>query len=231
MKNSGFIVTLVLVFCISTIATAQIGKGGILVGAKSELGAYFGSSKNEYTVDGTTTENDGPSTTQFNFTPQVGYFFMDGFAGGLFVNFDVDNSKTDQELESGGTEELKDNTSSVSFGPFFRYYLDMDQVKPFAEVSVGIGSVNYKYDYLDYDYSDPFNPKITVVEDDMKYNTFNWGIGAGAAFFVTDGVSIDAMVGYKSGSMKYEADNGNESKNKYGKFGVNVGFTVIIPAK
>jgi len=224
-------ITLSLAFFLLAISfsNAQVEKGSLLLGAKSNFGAFFGNSTNEYTVDGTTTSKDGPKTTNFNFTPSVGYFFIDGFAGGLFFSANIANSKEDQELETGGSETLKDNSSTIQVGPFIRYYIDMDKVKPFVEAHVGFGSQNYKYDYLDYDYSDPLNPVIVIKQEDMKNSLFGWGVGVGAAFFITNSVAVDVMLGYDSFSIKNEDDDKNITKNKGGSFGLDVGFSIVIP--
>ena len=230
MKKFRFIIGMACAILFSSAATAQIEKGKILIGARSDFNAFFGSSKYEMTSSGTTTESDGAKTTMFGFTPTVGYFFIDGLAGGIFMNVDVDNSKEDQEIEDGSTVNLKDNCSSFTVGPFVRYYVDMDKVKPFAHLQVGFGSNTYKYDYVDYDYSNPLNPTVQVVEEKTKYSLSTWGIGAGGAFFITDHISVDAMLIYNHQCSKYKDDDTDfEYKNKGGYFGLDVGFTVILP--
>lgn len=230
MKTNVFTILALFVFILSEPLTAQVEKGKILVGAKSDFSAFFKNTKDEITVDGNTTEHDGPTTNQFGLTPTVGYFFADGFAGGLFMDLGISNQKRDEVLEDGTTESLKNNSTSFSMGPFLRYYLDMEKVKPFAHLQVGFGSSNLKYDMVDYDFSDPLNPKVVIEEHELKYGLSSWEIGAGAAFFITNSVAIDVMLGYNSNTRKrkYE-DSDNENKTRTGGFGLDVGFSIIIP--
>ena len=225
MKKLGNLTFTTLFVCMVIVSYAQVEKGNFVAGAKSDFGAYFGSSTNEYKSNGNTTSTDGPKSSQFNLSPTVGYFFIDGLSGGLFFNVDIDNSKEDQQLETGGTETLKDNSSTFTIGPIVRYYYPLDKFVPFGEFYLGVGSTNYKYDYIDYN----IGGQSSVKTNEMKYNLFDWGLGAGGAFFIVDNVSVDAMIGYKRSSRKYKDDNGNTSNNKGGKFGVNVGFTIFIP--
>lgn len=74
---------------------------------------------------------DHDATTTFVFTPNVGYFFMNNFAGGLRINF-VSQS------QSGSS------ASSFDGGPFLRYYFlpATQKVNLFADAGAGFGSLS-----------------------------------------------------------------------------------------
>lgn len=230
MKKFKFLAYIAIALFIGNPVVSQVEKGKVLLGARSDLNAFFENTKVEITQNGTTTESDGGTGTRFGFTPTAGYFFMDGFAGGLFMNVGINNSKEDQVLEDGSTETLRNNNTSFKIGPFLRYYIEMDKVKPFAHLQLGFGSNNYVYDMVDYDFSDPLNPKVVIEEHQRKYNLSTWGIGAGAAFFITNAISVDVMLGYNQNTTKFKNDDGSlESKTATGGFGLDVGFSIVIP--
>ncbi len=217
MKKIRLILSATFVCLVINVINAQTEQGNFLIGAKSDMNLLFGSSKNEVTNQGQTVSSDGPKTTNFNISPTIGYFFIDGLAGGLYINFEMNNSKDKYTIPVGGTVDLKDNITTITAGPFVRYYFALDKVKPFLEGKVGFGSMKEKYDSYN---------NNAVTSNDYKYNLFNWGLGAGAAYFITDNISIDAMLGYNQTSSKYK-ENDNEYKTTMNSFGLNVGFTIF----
>lgn len=225
MKKVKIILSLAVLFFVYTAVNAQVERNKFLFGASSNMNALFGSSKIETTQSGTTTKTDGPRTVNFNLTPTFGYFIIDGLAAGLFFDIDIDNCKYEQELQPGGNVDLIDNTSTMMVGPSIRYYINLGKIKPFAEGSIGFGSMKNKYEYVDWS-----GTSYTIKEEEDKYNIFNWGLGAGVAFFLSDNVSIDAMLGYNNSTTNYKDDeNDYKYKFKAGSFGANFGFTIIIP--
>ncbi|MCD4694946.1 MAG: porin family protein [Bacteroidales bacterium] len=226
MKKVKTILSLAVLFFIYTAVNAQVDKGKFLFGASSNMNALFGSSKVETTQSGTTTKTDGPKTVNFNITPTFGYFIIDGLAAGLFFDIDMDNCKYEQELQTGDNVDLIDNISTMMVGPFIRYYINLGKIKPFVEGSIGFGSMKNKYEYLDW----TSGTSYTIKEEEDKYSIFNWGLGAGVAFFLSDNVALDLMLGYNSMNTNYkDDDNDFEYKNMMSSFGLNVGFTIVIP--
>ena len=208
---------------------AQVEKGKFLVGARSDLTALFNTNNTEITQNGNTEESE-EKNNQFGLTPTVGYFIANGFAAGLFLDLSTNNLSWEQELEDGSIEDLNSSSSTFKAGPFIRYYFDMEKVKPFAHVQFGIGSNNLTYDEVSYDFSDPLNPKVVIEETKRKYALSTWGIGAGAAFFITNNVSIDVMLGYSSNTKRYTNDDSDYELNiRTGGFGLDVGFNIVIP--
>ena len=230
MRKTACLIIVCFIAATTSNGYAQVEKGKFLVGARSDFNAFFENTRDETTIDGNTTESDGPKSNRFNLTPSVGYFITDGFAGGLFMDLGINNSEEEHLLEDGSTETLRDNGTTFKMGPFLRYYLDMEKVRPFAHVQIGFGSNNRTYDQVEYDVSDPTDIKVIIVEHTRKYNLSAWGIGAGAAFFITNNISIDVMLGYNQNSSKYkDEDTSNEYKSTTGGFGLDVGLSVVIP--
>ena len=79
-------------------------------------------------------------------------------------------------------------------------------------------------------FSGSLNPKVVIEETKRKYALSTWGIGAGAAFFITNNVSIDVMLGYSSNTKRYTNDDSDYELNiRTGGFGLDVGFNIVIP--
>ena len=230
MKKTIIPVIVTITLIIANQALGQVEKGKFLIGSKSGFNAYIKNSKEENTIDGNTTESDGPKTTHFRVTPYAGYFIVDGFVAGLSLDLGFYHSKSEHVLEDGTTATLNSNNTNLLTGPFIRYYLDMEKVKPFAQVEAGWGSDKLVYDRIDYDYSDPFNPKYVIEESELKFSRSKWGIGAGAAFFVTTNVAVDVVVGYKSITSKRRfEDSDNENIDRVGGLELEIGFSIVIP--
>lgn len=94
-------------------------------------------SKNQWLVGGMvgfeTARIDEDGYTDFDFSPNAGYFFANKFAGGLRLTF-----------ESVKVKDAGDAVSDLLFAPFLRYYfLPVDKkVNIFGDVSYGFGSIS-----------------------------------------------------------------------------------------
>jgi len=148
---------------ISTFSMAQAKKGDLLVGATSSLN--FGSTSSSIEYDGES--SDIGKTTEFSFSPGVGYFVVDGLALGVDVNWETSISKPDEG------DEVK--TSQFLIGPFAKYYFGATNLKPFLESSFGFGSGN---------------------NDDQDYNLSGYSFGGGVAVFLNEVVSLEFGLGY-----------------------------------
>lgn len=148
---------------ISSLSKAQAKKGDILVGATSSLN--FGSMSSSIEYDGEST--DIGKTTEFSFSPGIGYFVVDGLALGLDINWETSINKPDEG------DEVK--TSQFLIGPFAKYYFGATNLKPFLESSFGFGSGN---------------------NDEQDYNISGYGLGGGVAVFLNEVVSLEFGLGY-----------------------------------
>lgn len=201
----SFLLTIALVgFCYGSIAAQAIQKGQILVGTTTEIIGglqQLGASSGGFAIinsklDLNGDKTDGTNATLFNLSPAGAYFFADGLAVGAKITFVY--SKV----------EDNDPSTLLTAGPFARYYFDLGNAKPFIQGNLGFGRSS------------------NGPDDNDKANFLNLGLGAGAAFFFNDYVSIDLALGYY-----YERSNapGNSDFRVLNNaFGLGVGFSFFI---
>jgi hypothetical protein len=218
--------TIVFFFCVFSLntqaQTPQLTKGSLLIGTTTSLvgdfydfehsgggntaGLSFGST---WSSNGTTSEKT--KYTGWNLTPRVGYFFMDGLAGGLNINIRGQSNKEDDGNDKIGT---------TTVGPWVRYYamqwaLCGGRAIPFAEGKAAWGSSKETY------------------SSGSSSSTFKWGaseyaIGPGLALFLTDNVCMDMMIMYRKATWK-DKDTDETTKYHDSAFGFAFGLTVLIP--
>ena len=136
-------------------AQGNINKGNIMLGGM----AGFESKK----------ASDGDeSLSTITFSPNVGYFFMNQFAGGLRVNY-----------TSLKYSEDEDATSQFDLAPFVRYYFLPPAKKTnfFLDASYGFGSVS-------------------EGGESASYNTFSFM--GGPSIFLTPSAALEFGIGYSS---------------------------------
>src|SRR5690606_7422433 len=98
----------------------------------------YGFNKGNVIVEGnlglstTDNKNSEVKTTEFNFTPKVGYFFTDKIAAGINLHAGVN-------VEDAYGDDEKEKANTLGVGLFGRYYfLDVvSRYKTYAEVSAG----------------------------------------------------------------------------------------------
>lgn len=148
--------------------------------------------KNDWMVGGSFRLNTSDNNTQIGFTPSAGLFIMDNFAlgGNLGVTYN----------KFGDTR-----TTAFNIGPFARYYFTTESqaVRPVLQANFNFLTTKQK------------------VPDVYSTNTgINFFVGGGAAMFISENVSIDALAGYDR--TKIENTDGR------GGFAFNVGFQVYL---
>lgn len=157
---------------------AQINKGQWLVGGT----AGFQSHKQGET-----------KATEFDFSPNAGYFFIDKLAGGLRV-----------DLTSIKYKDADDASTSFLFSPFVRYYF-LETAKPlniFADASYGFGSQK---------------------EGGESASQNGFAISAGPALFLSPNTALEFALQYRSmGGDAYSDDNLNSFGVKIG-FQIHLG--------
>jgi len=116
--------------------------------------------------------------SSFGISPDVGYFFMDKFAGGL--RFDVDYDKT--EINNNETKQ-----TDLVVSPWLRYYFLQPEkdLNIFAQGKYGIGS--------------------SKTNDNDAESISKWALEGGLAYFCNPLVALEFTLGYRS--TKYEEDD------------------------
>jgi outer membrane protein len=169
------------------------GGNGITVFNPNTVGFAITSSK----IKNGGSDIDGPNRTYFNISPNAGYFIMDNLAVGVGLGFDLYKEEDEDDAET-----------TFGISPFARYYFDLENIKPFAQVGFGVGSYSYG------------------SEDSMKESILHFGLGAGIALFLNDNVSVDFALGYTSES--YKPKDEDDLKYVYGSFGLGIGLTMFL---
>ncbi len=115
----------------------------------------------------------GEGSSQFNLSPNIGFFVANNFAIGGKANF---NSAKQGNIQ----------TSTFGIGPFLRYYLGQAETKPFLVT---------EFDYL--------NTKIKPdSQTEIKNNGIGWLLGLGFAAFINESVAVEAVSGYNYSKFK-----------------------------
>jgi hypothetical protein len=181
-------------------AEAQIERGKIL--ASGSLG--FSAQNYKEVYDGTT-EGETKRTNLW-FSPKGGYFITDAIVVGAGISISSATTKFD--------DDDKYKSTSISFVPFARYYLPQGL---FGHLEFGPGNSKDKWLYDDGD------------EEEYKYTSFTWSVGAGYAYFLNDHVAVEPMVSYQATTYSFQEDT--DLKDKYGTITFQISFSIFLDSK
>ena len=162
--------TLLAVSASAAFAQSNINKGDWMVGGNASFDS----------------EKDGDyKTTTISLSPNVGYFFINNFAGGLRAGV---SSST---FKFGSTKETE---SAFLLSPFVRYYFlpSTQKVNIFADGSFGFGQAKYE-----------------VAGIETEYNFTQFAISAGPAIFLTPATALEISLGYNSSKLEDAEDRSN----------------------
>jgi hypothetical protein len=144
-------------------------------------------------------ETDGEDTksSEFNFSPSVGYFVIDNLMVGL--NLSIVNGKEDDGF--GGDDKY----SALFFGPFARYYkfTSNEQFAFFAETGLLFGTYKDKPD----------------GQDETKASAFNFYISPGFAYFFNEHWVVDLSfqaISFSSFDPDKDADDDKSTEFNFG---------------
>lgn len=146
--------------------------------------------KGDWMVGGDFTINTSSNNTQIGFTPRAGGFIINNLAVGGELTIDY--------TKIGG-----DKATDFGFGPFVRYYFTNANVRPIVQGDLGYISRNQK---------------ISGISS--TNNGTHYFLGGGAAIFISQNVSLDALMGYDHTKL---TDFSGE-----GGFKLTVGFQVYL---
>lgn len=203
------VTTFITVIFLFGMVNAQIEKGTVFLGtsttvAGSSYDLLTGTNNSIGITHSSMDWGDGDEKEKYtilNFSPKLGLFIANNLVVGA-------------NLKSW-TQKVDDSKTSISgIGPFVRYYFTDGKIVPFADAEATFSTYKETWDS---DYSDG--------ESKEKLNMF--ALGAGAAFFVNDFISIDAMLGYKTMKLK-DAESNDDSEISFNNFGLTIGFTATF---
>lgn len=180
-------------------ANAQIEKGKIYVGGKTNLSFTSMTVTPEY--DGESDDDLKMKTQSFEFSPEVGYFIMDGLAVGLNLSYETAKAKV-------GDGDWSDPAKSMGVAAFGKYYMGSGNIKPFGMARLG------------------FMSSADSDDDADKFSGLAFGAAVGGAYFLNESVALELGVGYDYAKMKNKDDD--KSALKAGQLGVNIGVVVTF---
>lgn len=118
----------------------------------------------------TSWEGSDNNDSQLLLSPQVGYFFLDNISLSLLVQYS-NNSQGEY------------SQTQWALGPSFRYYMPLDKVYPFLELSYLYNSSTYN-------------------NMDGKWEGSKFIITGGIDYFITESVTIESSISYSFENLK-----------------------------
>ena len=170
-------------------------------------------SKGHFIVDGSATfsinnsefEGEGGIRKSNSFglgvSPKAAYFVIDRLAVGLETFFGY----SDREFTNPDGEKNSGNSTSISVGPFARYYLVNGL---FGEASVGIGTNRSKSE-----------------GNVSNRDSFRYQLGVGYAIFLGSQVSVEPIISYRHSK---NTSGGSSFKSTNNGFSLGAGFTIYL---
>lgn len=135
--------------------------------------------KADWLVGGQLALNTVENTSSFVFSPNAGYFALNGVALGATLNVN---------LSKAGNI----TSTQYSLGPFARWYFGRGFWRPFLNAGAGFAT-----------------ERVKIGSASSSANGFNWLLGGGLAWFVTDNAALELTAGYNSVKLKnFETQDG-----------------------
>ena len=166
----------------------QLNKGQFLVGGNASFESIKNAGANVVSY----------KTTTFLVSPDIGYFIIPKFAGGLRLNFFVYKQKY----------PVSYTQTNISLSPFVRYYL-LSQKQKF-NVLVDAVYINFKSKSRSPNFSTPFE------------RTNGYNISVGPSIFLNEHVALEFLLGYKQTKVK------NIDDNKTTTFNTGLGLQIYL---
>ena len=176
--------------------SAQFNKGTITFGGSA---GYSSLTTKDTQANVTVTQG---TTNTLTFVPQVGYFFIDNFAGGAGITLKSSRFNNANSLSYS-------STTTFLFSPFVRYYFPP---KVYGQLSVDFGSVSYK------------TANNQGVPSETSDSASGWSLLAGYPIMLKNIVAIEPQIGYSS--LTQSANAANYSKDS--GFFLRVGLQVYL---
>lgn len=204
MRINRFVLGIFCLVCFNVALNAQTEKGKILLGGGTKLS--FSMVNNLTKTDNSSNENG--KVSNFELSPQIGFFISDGLALGaeLPANYNLVKYSGDNKI----------TTSSIAIAPFLRYYLGSESIKPFLQGKVGFGIMNQ-------------NSDLTFgLSDKLSASLFLYELKGGVGFFLNERVSLDLTIGYSSYSIKPRENNSSNERQIQRGIGLGIGVAVFL---
>lgn len=207
----------VILFWNVSFTNAQTEQGKIVIGTSSTFGLMgvgsdlmsIGFSNIKYKSDADSySEPDPDKQTSVNISPKIGFLVANNLL--LGIDFNLAYSKN-----TDGSDDYKYTQSIFGAGPFIRYYIPTNSIKPFIEANSSFGSVSSKSEY-------------NGNTNDDSERLISLGGGIGMAVPIGSKVTFDVMANYSSLSLKETKDNDDNFRTIVGTFGIKLGFLIYL---
>jgi hypothetical protein len=169
-------------------ANCQITKGNWLVGGNAS-----------FAFSNAGPRDNSSKTTDLRLVPNIGYFFMNKFAGGVQLSFNREHIKY-------GASNNFSTFKNYSMGPFVRYYfLDVDgQYNILMEGSYQFG-----------------NDKVETTNSTSNNSTNIISFSAGPVIYFNSSIGIEFLLNYSSTGTSGYNGRGNS-------FGIGIGLQIHL---
>jgi hypothetical protein len=181
------LILLLIVFCCLKL-NAQITKSNWLVGGNGNF------SFTSFNAESNT------KTTTLNLSPDIGYFFIDKFAGGVRLSFYKNHVQFGQPNNNFTT------FTNYNIGPFIRYYL-LSIDKEYNIITEG----NYQFG----------DEKVKTTNSSTTTNSNNFSFSVGPVIYFNSCVGLEFLLNYSSAANNDNSKRGNS-------FGIGTGLQVHL---
>lgn len=211
---------IIILFLTTNLLQAQTNKGNMLIGVSTTLSLTnnasniitLGYSSSKVKSDNPDFEDDDAinKTKTINFSPRVGVFIVDNLAIG------VDLSLAYQKQEIKQYDEYVQETNLYGAGPFIRYYIPTNRIKPFIEINSLIAQVNTKSEMSSWG------------NDESTFSAYGIGAGIGMAIPIGTKATFDLLAGYNNHTVKENEDNEDNYRTVTNSLSLKFGFNVFL---
>lgn len=211
---------IIILFLTTNLLQAQTNKGNMLIGVSTTLSLTnnasniitLGYSSSKVKSDNPDFEDDDAinKTKTINFSPRVGVFIVDNLAIG------VDLSLAHQKQEIKQYDEYVQETNLYGAGPFIRYYIPTNRIKPFIEINSLIAQVNTKSEMSSWG------------NDESTFSAYGIGAGIGMAIPIGTKATFDLLAGYNNHTVKENEDNEDNYRTVTNSLSLKFGFNVFL---
>jgi hypothetical protein len=150
----------------------------------------------------------------FDVTPDVAYFITKNLAAGLAVSYGYSVSRQDSKRKSV--------SNGISAGPTLRYYFNFKNWAIFPQFNYSLG--RQSYDGLSFD---PLTSELVAkkIHADLR----NLSAGAGATYFISRNIGIEAIVSYQNSKTTFNyMEYGNHTTDA---IKLNIGLQIYLNKK
>ena len=206
MKVKKIAILVTIVFSLKSLS--QTNKGNFYIGAESS--SFFSSSSEFLKLPESDEKLNESNSTNFNISPNIGYFIIDGLMIGAKIDFTYIRDKTNF---------IESTTNSILAGPTVRYYFLKNKIRPFIT-----GTYTYSFFKIG---------STNLVEDgdidDFKQRIQNLDLGIGTSFFFSKNISLDIVLSYsKIFSENLSRSNSTEFSRTNNQFISSFGFSIFL---